>query len=209
MNLRRLFNRWRNPLNETRVHLQKLVTRYGFEIGEFSYGHPKVRFPESGAKLKIGRFCSIADRVEILLGGDHRTDWATTFPFSAFRERWQTASPLNDYHRSGGDVTIGHDVWIGSQVMIMSGVTIGNGAVIGARAVVVKDVAPYEVVGGVPAKVIRSRFDPETIKALIETAWWDLPDEEISRIVPLLQSNDIHALLREITTMRTDRTLRD
>lgn len=202
MNLRRLFNRWRNPLNETRIHLKKLVGKYGFEIGAFSYGHPKVRFPESGARLSIGRFCSIADRVEILLGGDHRTDWATTFPFSAFRERWPKAASGEAYHRTGGDVAIGHDVWIGSQAMIMSGVTIGHGAVIGARSVVVKDVAPYEIVGGVPAKTIRYRFDAEAIDRLLDAAWWNLPDEEISRLVPLLQSEDIPALLKAVTHRR-------
>ena len=124
--LRRLRN-WRNPHNETRVHLAALARRYRFDIGAHSYGRPKVRFPESGRKLTIGRYCSIADKVEILLGGDHRLDWVSTFPFAAFPEVWPSAED-GGYHASRGDVTIGHDVWLGSGVMILSGVTIGHGA---------------------------------------------------------------------------------
>ena len=86
MSLRHRLKNWRNPHNQTRLHLDRLAERYGFEIGEFSYGGPKVRFPESGRKLTIGRYCSIADRVEILLGGNHRVDWVTTYPFSALPE---------------------------------------------------------------------------------------------------------------------------
>ena len=133
--LRHRLKNWRNPHNETRLHLAALARRHGFSIGEYSYGRPKVRFPESGRKLTIGRYCSIADKVEILLGGNHRTDWVTTYPFAAMRGLWPTA-PDADYHASGGDVTIGHDVWLGSGVLILSGVAIGHGAVVAARAVV-------------------------------------------------------------------------
>src|SRR5690349_18334829 len=119
---------WRNPHNETRIHLKDLIRRHGFEVGEHSYGRPKVRFPESGRKLIIGRYCSIADRVEILLGGNHRVDWVSTFPFGAFAEVWPTAPNDAGYHASRGDVTIGHDVWLGSGAMILSGVRIGHGA---------------------------------------------------------------------------------
>src|SRR5918911_1545527 len=165
---------WRNPHNQTRLHLAPLARRYGFEIGEHSYGRPKVRFPESGRKLVIGRYCSIADRVEILLGGNHRTDWVSTYPFAAFPAVWPKAGGGDDHHASGGDVTIGHDVWLGSGAMILSGVTVGHGAVVAARAVVTKDVPPYAIAGGNPARVIRARFDPDTIAALLEAAWWDL-----------------------------------
>ncbi|MCJ2013772.1 CatB-related O-acetyltransferase [Methylobacterium sp. J-076] len=187
--------RGRNPLNETRLHLARLAGRYGFSIGSYSYGRPKVRFPESGRKLTIGRYCSIADRVEILLGGDHRLDWASTYPFAAMRGHFPGADAPEDYHSSRGDVVIGHDVWLGSGCMILSGVTVGHGAVVAARAVVTRDVPPYGVVAGNPARVVRHRFPPEVAQALVASAWWDLPRAEVGRLVPLLQSGRIDTLL--------------
>lgn len=189
---------WRNPGNLTRLHLARAAARYGYRIGDHSYGRPKVRFPESGRTLTIGRFCSFADRVEILLGGDHRLDWATTFPFAAFPETWpQAAASGADYHRSRGDVAIGSDVWVGSGATLMSGVAIGHGAVIAARALVARDVPPYAIVGGNPARVIRRRFADEIVAGLLETAWWDLPDREIATLLPLLQSGERVAELVE------------
>jgi virginiamycin A acetyltransferase len=187
--------RGRNPHNETRIHLAKLARAYGFSIGAYSYGRPKVRFPESGRRLTIGRYCSIADKVEILLGGDHRLDWVSTYPFAAMRGLFPHARAPEDYHASRGDVVIGHDVWLGSGCMILSGVTIGHGAVVAARAVVTRDVPPYVVVAGNPARVVRRRFDTAIVDALLEVAWWDLPHETVTRLVPLLQSGDVAALV--------------
>ncbi|CAA2144716.1 2,3,4,5-tetrahydropyridine-2,6-dicarboxylate N-acetyltransferase [Methylobacterium bullatum] len=185
----------RNPHNETRLHLAKMVKTHGFSIGSYSYGRPKVRFPEAGRHLTIGRYCSIADRVEILLGGGHRLDWVTTYPFAAMGGLWPGVEAPADYHASRGDVTIGSDVWLGSGCMILSGVTIGHGAVVGAHAVVSRDVPPYAIVAGNPARVIRHRFDPEHVVALLETAWWDLPPEAVHALVPLLQSDRIDDLI--------------
>ncbi|TXN80861.1 CatB-related O-acetyltransferase [Methylobacterium sp. WL8] len=185
----------RNPNNETRIHLEKLVRAYGFSIGAYSYGLPKVRFAESGRRLTIGRYCSIADKVEILLGGDHRLDWASTYPFAAMRGLWPGADAPADYHASRGDVSIGHDVWLGSGCMILSGVTVGHGAVVAARAVVARDVPPYAVVAGNPARVVRTRFDEATVAALVACAWWDLPHATVARLVPLLQSGRIPELV--------------
>ena len=162
---------WRNPHGETRLHLAVEIRRWGFAVGAYSYGRPKVRFPETGSRLTIGRYCSIADRVEILLGGNHRTDWATTYPFTALPGLWPSAAAVRDYHASRGDVVIGHDVWLGSGAVVLSGVTVGHGAVVGARAVVSRDVPPYAVVVGNPARVVRYRFDPGTIETLLATAW--------------------------------------
>lgn len=198
--LHRLRN-WRNPQNQTRVHLAALARRYGFEIGAHSYGRPKVRFPESGRKLTIGRYCSIADKVEILLGGDHRLDWVSTFPFAAFPDVWPSAKD-GGYHASRGDVTIGHDVWLGSGAMILSGVTIGHGAAVAARAVVTKDVPPYAIVGRNPARVIRARFDAATVAALLDVAWWDLPDTEVAGLIPLLQSDRAQDLIDAVRALR-------
>lgn len=198
--LHRLRN-WRNPHNQTRVHLAALARRYGFDIGAHSYGRPKVRFPEAGCKLTIGRYCSIADRVEILLGGDHRLDWVSTFPFAAFAEVWPSSDDVG-YHASRGDVAIGHDVWVGSGAMILSGVTIGHGAAVAARAVVTKDVPAYAIVGGNPARVIRTRFDPETVAALLNAAWWDLPDADVAGLIPLLQSDRVQELIAAVRALR-------
>jgi acetyltransferase-like isoleucine patch superfamily enzyme len=203
MNLRYRLRNWRNPHNATQHHLAGLVRRYGFQIGGHSYGRPKVRFPECGAKLTIGRFCSIADRVEILLGGNHRTDWVTTFPFGAFSELWPQRDPApSDYHASRGDVWIGSDVWLGSGAMILSGVTVGHGAVVAARAVVTKDVPPFGIVGGNPARLIRTRFPDPVATALLESAWWDLPDAEILHLVPLLSSDRAAELAEAVRALR-------
>lgn len=185
----------RNPHNQTRIHLEKLVKTYGFSIGEYSYGRPKVRFPEAGRHLTIGRYCSIADKVEILLGGGHRLDWATTYPFAAMAGLWPGVDASVDDQASRGDVTIGSDVWLGSGCLILSGVTIGHGAVIGAHAVVSRDVPPYAVVVGNPGRVVRSRFDPGLVAGLLETAWWELDPAAIRPLVPLLQSDRVAELI--------------
>lgn len=198
--------RGRNPHNETRIHLAALARTYGFSIGSYSYGRPKVRFPESGRRLTIGRYCSIADKVEILLGGDHRLDWASTYPFAAMRGLFPDAGAPEDYHASRGDVVIGHDVWLGSGCMILSGVTVGHGAVVAARAVVTRDVPAYAVVAGNPARVVRRRFDEATVAALVETAWWDLPHDAVTRLVPLLQSGRIADLLAALRAGADSRT---
>jgi virginiamycin A acetyltransferase len=202
MSLRHRLKNWRNPHNQTQLHLSEQAARHGWEIGEFSYGRPKVRFPESGASLTIGRYCSIADKVEILLGGNHRTDWVTTYPFSALRPLWPKAPNTKAYHATSGDVTIGSDVWLGSGAVILSGVTIGHGAVVAAHALVTKDVPPYAIVGGNPARLIRHRFDEATVAALLETAWWDLPPEQVAPLIPILQSERTAELIEAVRALR-------
>ncbi len=160
-------------------------------IGAYTYGRPKIRFPESGAKLVIGRYGSIADGVEILLGGNHRLDWVTSYPFPAMPRLWPAAAGIPGSDATRGDVVIGHDVWLGSQCMILSGVTIGHGAAVAARAVVTRDVPPYAIVAGNPARVVRLRFDEATIAALLVTRWWDLPKPQIDALLTLLLGSRI------------------
>jgi len=197
-----LLRRWlkypRNPHNLTRLHLKRLTERYGFAIGDYSYGRPKVRFPESGAKLSIGRYCSIADDVNLMLGGDHRLDFVTTYPFGAMAGVWPEAAGLEGYARSRGDLMIGNDVWLGSGCLILSGITIGDGAVVAARAVVTKDVPPYAVMAGNPARLVRKRFEDETVARLLATRWWELPRERVAALIPLLQGADIEAFLAAV-----------
>lgn len=203
MTLWQRLRRGGNPNNQTAIYLASLARRWGHEIGAYSYGHPKVRFSETGAKLRIGRYCSIADKVEILLGGNHRLDWATTYPFTALPELWPSARGLDGSHASRGDVTIGHDVWLGSGCMVLSGVTIGHGAVIGARAVVSRDVPPYGIVAGNPGRLVRTRFPDDVVAALLDGAWWDLPREKVASVIPLLQSDRIPDLLAALAALRT------
>lgn len=155
-------------------------------IGEYSYGMPYIKkWEEIEDSVVIGKFCSIAENVQIFLGENHRADWITTFPFNAFLSDY---AYIKGHPMSKGDIIIGNDVWIGADVKIMSGVTIGDGAVLAADALVIKDVEPYTIVGGVPAQVIKKRFPDEIIERLLEIKWWNWDKELIYEAVPLLQS---------------------
>lgn len=161
-------------------------------IGDFTYGSPRIIAFNKETMLSIGKFCSIASDVVFILGGNHRMDWCTTYPFNTRMEKFQC---IEGHPYSNGDIVVGNDVWIGTGAKIMSGVNIGDGAVIAAYSVVTKDVSPYCIVGGIPAKTIRKRFDDVTIERLIKCKWWDLEDEKIADLVPVLQSNKIEELL--------------
>lgn len=170
----------------------KYLGRDNIKIGEYSYGIENVYMYDNATRLTVGKFCSIADGVIFMLGGEHRTDWVTTYPFNAKLSEY---SWIKGHPATKGDITIGNDVWISSGARIMSGVKIGNGAVIGAGALVNKNVEAYSIVGGVPAKTIGYRFDEVTRKELNEARWWDLPDEQIAEIVPKLQSSDVRGVI--------------
>ena len=161
-----------------------LVGKSPVRIGRFTYGieHLVVREWGEGAALNIGSFCSIATSVTVFLGGNHRLDWMTTFPFGHIFQEQLGGCDISGHPSTNGDVTIGNDVWIGHGSTIMSGVTIGSGAVIAANSMVVKDVMPYEVAGGNPAKVVKRRFNDEIKALLLQLAWWDLPVEVIKEI---------------------------
>jgi acetyltransferase-like isoleucine patch superfamily enzyme len=164
-----------------------------YDVGEWTYGAPTVLSWGEGAKLQIGKYCSIAGGVTILLGGEHRTDWITTYPFNKL---WVEASNISGHPKTRGDVIIANDVWIGRDALIVSGVHIGSGAVIGARSVVTKNVAPYTIVAGNPAKMIRARFTPEQRDALLSIAWWDWPETRIKEAIPVLLSGNVDEFIR-------------
>lgn len=180
---------------EMNAERHRLVEMGLLQVGRHTYGNPKVWVYEgSEHKAVIGSYCSIAPGVEIITGGIHPTDWVSTYPF---RIQWKMAGALQDgMPASRGDVIIGNDVWIGSEAFILSGVTIGHGSVIAARSVVTKDVPPYAMVGGTPAKVLKFRFSPETIEKLLAIQWWNWPEEKIREAVPLLSSNNIDEFLK-------------
>ncbi len=163
----------------------------GYKVGKGTYGKPIVHSWGEPSTLKIGKFCSISGNVHILLGGNHRTDWITTYPFPVF---WDNAKHITDQSISKGDVLIGNDVWVGMESMILSGVKIGNGAVIGARAVVSKDVPPYSIVAGNPAVVVKKRFPDEDISTLERIQWWDWDDSKIKAAMHLLLKNKVKEL---------------
>lgn len=167
------------------LHYQK---KYSFGIG--SYGLPKVHDWDEGSTLCIGAYCSIALNVQILLGGHHHGEWLTTYPFSSM-----LSGDLPRASFSRGDVLIGNDVWLCSNSIVLSGVSISDGAIVSAGAVVTKDVEPYSVVAGNPARHVRWRFDEPTRAALLEIAWWEWPLEEVSNIAPILCTGDIASLI--------------
>lgn len=131
--------------------------------GKYTYGTPNVLWRNDDAKLTVGKFCSIASNVNIYLGGNHRQDWVSTYPFGHINKNIFDNSDGSGHPSTKGDIVIGNDVWIGNNTTIMSGVTIGDGAVIANNSHVVKNVEPYSLVGGNPAKIIRYRFTPEQI----------------------------------------------
>ncbi len=197
--MKRLLKRLRNPHNLTRVHLAKLIRKHGYVIGDYSYGAPRVRTWGEGTNLTIGPYCSIADHVTIFLGGNHRTDWVSTYPFSDFPKLFPGVGNHPSTLFSPGDVTIGADVWIGAGATILPGVTIHPGAVIAAETVVVKDVSPYSVVAGNPGQIVKQRFEDDVISALIESSWWDRPHAEVEKLAPLLLSGRVGDLLQALS----------
>jgi len=164
--------------------------RYTFGVG--TYGIPEVIEFGDDTILRVGSYTSIAEGVRILLGGEHRTDWITTYPFPAMIKE---VDDIKDYAPSKGDVVIGSDCWICADAMILSGVTIGHGAIVAAGAVVTRDVAPFSVVGGNPCKFIRWRFEEDVRELLLQAAWWDWPVEEVKAFARTLCSSDMPAFL--------------
>lgn len=172
---------------------EKIRLRYPkYEIGVGTYGIPEVTEFGDDTILKIGAYTSIARGVKILLGGGHRTDWVSTFPFPLMIEE---AKDIPGCSPTKGNVVIGSDCWICAEAMILSGVTIGHGAVVAAGAVVTRDVEPYAIVGGNPCRFIRWRFEEPVRQALLEAAWWEWPMEEVKAVSPLLCNDNIEAFL--------------
>jgi virginiamycin A acetyltransferase len=185
--------------------LKNFITRPNIEVGDYTYyddpegverfeSNVLYHFDFIGDRLIIGRFCSIAANTRFIMnGGNHATDWFTTFPFPVFGQGWEHAMPGAWPHR--GDTVVGHDVWFGFGATIMPGVHIGNGAIIASGSVVTKAVEPFAIVGGNPAEVIRYRFDEATRRSLNDVAWWDWDIEKISRNVHTICSGDLPALI--------------
>jgi len=165
--------------------------------GKYTYGTPTIYWENPQAKLVIGNFCSIANNCHVYLGGNHRTDWITTYPFGHLNRHIFNEFNGEGHPATKGDVIIGNDVWIGDNVTIMSGVTIGDGVVIANNSHVVKSVEPYSLIGGNPSKLIKKRFTDEQIEKLLEIKWWYWDDIKINKFTPLLCNQDIDQFIKQ------------
>lgn len=187
--------------------LKNIITNPNIIVGDFTYyddfedvmnfeKNVKYHFDFIGDKLIIGKFCMIASDVTFIMdGANHLTEAISAYPFSIFGDGWENAMEDRDYPNKG-DLTIGNDVWIGYKATIMAGVTVGDGAIIATNATVIKDVPPYTIVGGNPAREIKRRFEDETIRKLLDLRWWDKPLEWITANVKALTGNDLEAIAK-------------
>ena len=196
-------------MDKQTVYLDAVVTDPAIEIGaytmyndfvndpvDFEKNNVLYHYPINKDRLIIGRFCSIACGAKfIFTSANHTMSSLSTYPFPLFFEEWDL--PISEVAKAWdnkGDIVIAKDVWIGYEAVILSGVRIGDGAIVGTRAVVTKDVEPYTIVGGIPAKPIRKRYDQDTIELLEAMRWWDLPQEQLRRLLPVIRKGDVKEL---------------
>lgn len=199
------------PKYDRLCFLKNIIKNPNIIVGDYTYyddfenvnnfeKNVKYLFDFVGDKLIIGKFCMIASGVQFIMnGGNHLTDSISTYPFSIFGEDWANAMEGKSYPYKG-DTVIGNDVWIGSNATIMPGIKIGDGAIIATNSTVTKDVEPYTIVGGNPAKPIRKRFSEEQIKILLKLKWWDWNIEKITHVTQALCGNNIDKLEKLIET---------
>lgn len=191
------------------VYLKSIVTDPSIMVGDFTMyndfvndprqfekNNVQYHYPINHDKLVIGKFCSIACGAKFLFNSANHTQASlSTYPFPIFFEEWGLSiKNVAAAWDNKGDIIVGNDVWIGYEAVIMAGVTIGDGAIVGTRAVVTKNVPPYTIVGGVPAKAIRKRFSEDTIAALLAMEWWNWPEEKIKQHITDIQSGQIENL---------------
>lgn len=181
-------------LDERNKPLRERYPQY--EIGEGSYGGLRVMGWDDKTQLRVGKFCSFSYDVQVLLGGEHRVDWATTYPFSSLPE-WPEAAGIEGHPATRGDVIIGNDVWVGAGVMLLSGTELGDGCVVAARSVVTGLIAPYSIVGGNPCRFLKWRFPEPVRAALVAMRWWDWPRDKLAAALPLMLSRDVEKFIRE------------
>ena len=195
------------------IYLKHVITNPNITVGDFTMYNDFVNdptlfeknnvlyhYPINHDKLQIGKFCSVACGAKFLFNSaNHTLSSLSTYPFPLFFEEWGLEKKdVTNAWDNKGDIVIGNDVWIGYEAVILAGVTIGYGAIIGTRAVVTKDVPPYTIVGGVPAKSIKKRFSEETISTLLEIQWWNWSKERIARNIGAIQSGNIEQLKEAI-----------
>ena len=195
--------------DDATIYLKNAITNPNIQVGEFTIYNDFVndprqfeknnvlyRYPINGDRLVIGKFCSIACGVKFLFNSaNHTQSSLSTYPFPIFYEEWGLdRGHVTQAWDNKGDIVIGNDVWIGYEAVVLAGVTVGDGAIIGARALVTKDVPPYTIVGGVPARIIRRRFPEDTIAKLLKLQWWDWPAEKIKGCIGAIQRGEMETL---------------
>lgn len=193
------------------VYLQNVVTDPSISVGDytiyddfvndprdFQRNNVLYHYPINRERLVIGKFCSIACGAKFLFNSaNHTLRSLSTYIFPVLFEEWGLdVARIPEAWDNRGDIVIGNDVWIGYEAVVLAGVTIGDGAIVAARAVVTKDVPPYTIVGGVPARPIRRRFSDSEIDQLLELKWWDWPEEKIAKSIDAIQSGDLEKLKR-------------
>lgn len=194
------------PNYDKLIFLKNFIKASNIHVGDYTYFDDRRNGPEhfeeynvlynynpEKVKLVIGKFCAIAAETKFIMTGDHKLDAISTYPFPVFQHGWESAYNVLDLPVKG-DIIIGHDVWLGYDSLVKNGVTIGHGSIVATRAVVVKDVPPYAIVAGNPAKVVKMRFDERTIARLLEIAWWDWDIDKINQHLPLICSMDVDSL---------------
>ena len=187
------------------IYVKPIVKNPNIIVGDFTYiadsefeSHVTNYYPWSRDKLIIGKFCQIAAGVEFVMNdANHQMNAVTTFPFYTL-EGWERNAPDPSEMPFKGDTVIGNDVWIGQNAVILPGVHIGDGAIIGANSVVGSNVAPYTIVIGNPARVLRKRFDEELTDLLLRFKWWDKSIDEIDRLIPILTCSDLVKVKEEL-----------
>lgn len=200
----------------TSCFLKNVIKAPNIHVGDYTYyddasdptGFEKnnvlFNYPEFGDHLIIGKFCSLASGVKFIMGpANHRLSSVTAYPFNVFGGLWTERTPPHmDQLPFKGDTVVGNDVWIGRETVVMPGVKIGDGAIVAAYSVVAKDIPPYGVVGGNPARLLKKRFDEELIALLLDFRWWDLSPEEVTELLPLLCDPDLEKVRSELKKRR-------
>ena len=187
------------------IYVKPTITNPNIIVGDFTYiadsefeSHVTNFYPWSRDKLIIGKFCQIATGVEFIMNdANHQMSAVSTFPFYTL-DGWDTEAPSAADMPFKGNTVIGNDVWIGQNAVILPGVNIGDGAIIGANSVVGSNIAPYTIVAGNPAKVIRKRFDEELIDLMLRFKWWDKRITEINELIPILTCSDLEKVREEL-----------
>lgn len=187
-------------------YIKNVIKNPNIQVGDYTYyddvngseefeKNVKHHYDFLGDKLIIGKFCAIAKGIEFIMNGaNHRMGSVTTYPFNIMGNGWEKATPTLDDLPFKGDTIVGNDVWIGQDVTVMPGIHIGDGAIIAAKSVVTKDVPPYHIVGGNPAKIIRKRFDESLIQYLLDLKWWDWSAEKIFNNLEIICSSDVEKI---------------
>lgn len=202
----------------TTCFLKNVITAPNIQVGEYTYYDDPVdptgfeknnvlfNWPEFGDRLIIGKFCAIASGVRFIMGpANHRTSSVTTYPFNVFGGAWAENTPPHLRQLPfKGDTVMGNDVWIGRNSVILPGVHIGDGAIVAAQSVVTRNVAPYTVAGGNPARFLKNRFDEELKALLLRLRWWDLEGENLVTLLPLLCDPDLEKVRQTLRARLTE-----